>query len=160
MKRTLRTLAASALIAAAPMFAAAAPAMSLHEAVAYTQSKFPGEVLIVKYDHSRAENPHYHIDMRFANGAVARLDLDAVNGRFMNVPATSEQSPARMTLRQAVERVKSLIPGQVTFAELDATDRGDPHFHVDLLLDSGHVVWLRVEPNGDLFWRDAVARND
>jgi uncharacterized membrane protein YkoI len=158
MKSTFFALAIAAVFVPAPSVAAPGTApMSMQQALALTQATYPGEVLAIRYDQSRREHPHYHVDMRFANGAIAYFQLDAVTGRFANVPAANEPPPARMSLASAVHRVNRMIPGRVTSAELDATDLADPHYHVDLVLAGGKFTSLRVDPNGDLHLREGLA---
>ena len=154
MKRTLYATAAAAMIAAAPVFAAnPREPMTPREAVAFMQSKYPGEVTLLRFDRSPLEPAHYHVDMFLPTGSTVKLELDAVTGRIAAVPHTSEQARPAISLAKAIESVNERIEGQVVVAEFDGTTRNDPHYHVDLRLPSGHLIPLRVDRDGSLQWR-------
>jgi uncharacterized membrane protein YkoI len=160
MKRIFFALALCTF-AGLPALAADARQKSLapDEAIASAQSRVAGEVVAVKFDGSRSEAGHYHLAVRLGSGAIVPIEMDAGSGNLRLV-AAPEPSPEGMTLAQAVNRVNKLVRGKITSAELDATDAADPHYHVDLLLDTGRPAWIRVDPNGDLYWREATAQTE
>lgn len=61
------------------------------------------------------------------------------------VPAVvSAQRP--MSLAEAVEYLKSQIPGDVVAAELDASGDRSAHFHMDVRLPHGRLARFEVDP--------------
>ena len=159
MKRTLLALALAALLGS-PALAAAVEErqMTADQVIGYTQWTYPGRVLAARYDRSEAEHPHYHVEVLFKSGRVVAFAVDAVNGNFAPVPQVSEQPQPPMSLEDAIGHVMQKFEGEVIAAEFDGTTRTDPHYHVDVKLTSGHVIPVRVEPNGTLQWRETVAR--
>lgn len=155
MKCMLNALAIAVSLAAPAAAIAAESPMTAQQAVAHIESLFPGQVVAVRYDRSPVEGGHYLIDLRFAYGAVAKLEMDAATRALVSIPPVHDARPA-MTLRQAVAHATSLLPGRVVSAEFDATQAKDPHYHVDLVHESGHPLTLRVDPNGDVFWRETA----
>lgn len=160
MKLKLAAIAIPSLFAVSAWAGGADPGqMTLEQVIAYVQYRFPGQVTVAKYDRSDSERGHYQVDVRFAHGRTAKLDVDAATGEFASLPPAMEV-PHGFTVAKAVSRVTALIPGKVTSIEFDASRRGDPHYHVELTLESGASVPMRVDPAGVVLWRDALAMND
>lgn len=160
MKRKVVALVLGALFTL-PAFAAqnARQPMSLLQAIAHVQSQFPGEVIAANYDASGREAGHYHVDLRLPHGPVVKLEVDALAGTFANVTGTPQGMPDSRALNRAVERLVRLFPGsRVKFAEFDATNPADPHYHFDVILEGGETMPVRLDARaGDLAWRDIVA---
>lgn len=159
MKRTLLSLAVATLLGAPALAAASEPTqMTADQAIAHAQWMYPAQAIATRYDRSELEHPHYHVDMMFKNGKVVRFEIDAVNGRFAVVPHESEQPRPALPLSDVIDRVKARFEGEVIAAEFDATTRTDPHYHVDVKLQSGHVIPVRMNPDGTLQWRETAAK--
>lgn len=149
MKFPMLVLAAGAL-AAAPAMAADSPLraqpMKLADAVAYVQSQYPGEVIAAELDATGDKSPHFHVDVRFPHGRTAKLEVDALTRRIASRQPPAELPPGAMTLPQAVQYVTQRLDGQVTTAELDASDGLSPHYHVDFRMADGRTARFRLDP--------------
>ena len=51
-------------------------AMTLRQAVDYVTTRVDGNVMLAELDASDARSPHYHVDLRMADGRTARFKLD------------------------------------------------------------------------------------
>lgn len=159
MKSTFLSLAVATLLGAPVLAVASEPTqMTADQAIAHAQWMYPGEVVAARYDRSDVEHPHYHVDMLFRNGKVVKFEVDAINGNFAMVPHQSEQPRPTLPLTDVIDRVRERFEGEVIAAEFDATTRSDPHYHIDVKLQSGHVIPVRMNVDGTLQWRETVAR--
>lgn len=141
---------------AAPAFALANSPMNLGEAVAFMQSQYPGQIVAAELDSTGDKPAHYHVDVRFAHGAIAKLEVDAVSRRIASRLPVEELAAGAMTLPETVTYISSMIPGSVTLAELDGSDGRHPHYHVDVRLVNDKVAHLRIDPGTRLVsWRNA-----
>jgi len=158
--RILLAFAASAMLA---LPAAATepplPTLTLEEAVAFVQANLAGEVIAARFDYSKSEAAHYHIDLRLPHGAVIKIELEARSQRLTSMPRP-DSPPVAMRLIDAVRRANEKVPGTVTAAEFDWTSRNDPHYHVDVRQSTGEIAHVRVGPNGEVDWRHALGTRD
>jgi uncharacterized membrane protein YkoI len=79
MKIRTFALTAIALSAAATIAVASAPPgspLKLAQVVAHMESLLPGEVAAIHFDGSGDKRPHYDVDVRLPQGAIARLEVD------------------------------------------------------------------------------------
>jgi uncharacterized membrane protein YkoI len=157
----VRTLLFAALVGgSATSFAASAtPVIGIGDAVAQLESRYPGTVVAIALDDSGDRPAHYHVDMRFRNSGLARLDVDAAT-----LDVGSRETVALVdgsaTLVYAAALVTSTVPGQMLAAQLDATN-GAPHYDVDVRLPQGAIARLKVDPvSGDIGWRTPAVALD
>ena len=155
----IRTLALTAIaLSAATTFAAASPSegqpLKLAEVVSHMESHYPGEVAAIQFDGSGDKRPHYHVDMRFPEGTLARLDIDAVTLAMVSrdvAPLTARSA----TLAYTAALIASQMRGDVIAAELDAFEGVAPHYDVDVRLPHGAIARLKVDPATlQIAWRN------
>ena len=157
MKFRSFALTAIALSAATTIAVASSPKgspLNLAEVVAHMESHYPGEVAAIEFDGSGDKRPHYHVDMRFPENGLARLDIDAVTLAMASrdvAPLTAGSA----TLAYAAAQIATQIPGQVIVAELDAFEGAAPHYDVDVRLPQGAIARLKVDPATlQIAWRN------
>lgn len=156
MKPRTLILALGALFTAPAFALAGANAMSLTQAVEYMKSQYPGDVVAAELDVTGDKPAHYHVDMRFPHGALARLEVDAVTRRIASRQPAVEPEAGAMSLPEAMDFITAQFPGKVTAIELDGSDGANPHYHVDMRLINGKVARLRIDPVTRLVsWRNA-----
>ncbi len=129
--------------------------MTLGETVALVQSLYPGKVTAAELDATGDKGKHYHVDVRFNHGKTARLEVDAVSGRIASRSTEAELAPGAMSMADALAFMKQYFPGEVTLAELDASDATHAHYHMDVRTPQGKTVRLRIDP----MTRHVAARN-
>lgn len=61
---------------------AADGAMTPKQAKRYVAAHLPGKVTEVRADARDAAEPHYHVDVRLPQGAIARLNVEASSGKL------------------------------------------------------------------------------
>ena len=121
-----------------------AGSLSLGEMVAHMESAYQGEVTAIQFDASGDKRPHYHVDIRFPQSGLARLDVDAVTREISAhqvLPLGSELA----TLSEVTALIRAQIPGQMTTATLDAGDGVMPHYDVDVRLSGGKTARVKVD---------------
>lgn len=133
---------------------------TLAETVARLEAKYPGEVIAIEFDGSGDKRPHYHVDMRFPQSGLARIDVDAASFRITARDPSSLASGSA-SLAEAAAFVAAEIPGQVTLAELDSTYGLPPHYDIDILLPHGGVARLKLDPaTRQIAWRNPAILAD
>ena len=145
----IHTLVFTAVAAASAVAFAATPAPDLHplrlgEMVAHMESTYHGKVTAIQFDASGDKRPHYHVDIRFPQSGLARLDVDAAS-REISAHDVGPLAPGSATLAEAAALVVAQLPGQLTIAELDACDGAAPHYDVDARLGGGKIARLKVD---------------
>jgi uncharacterized membrane protein YkoI len=134
--------------------------LQLGDVVANMESRYPGKVAAIELDASGDKAPHYHIDMRFPNGGLAKLDVDAVTLQLASrevVPLAAEPVP----LLYAAAMITAAVPGQIVVAELDAMNGMTPHYDVDVRLPHGGIARLKVDAaTRQIGWRTPAIIND
>ena len=145
----MQTLVFAALAAvAAPAFAASpapdARPLRLAEVVTYMEATCGGEVTAIQLDASGDKSPHYHVDMRYPESGLARVDVDAVT-REIFAHDTGPLEPASATLSEVATLVAAQLPGQLMIAELDTGDGAAPHYDVDARIAGGKIARLKVD---------------
>ena len=139
------------LAATAP---AAASPLKLAVVVAAVESRYGGEVVAIEYDNAGDKRAHYHVEMRFPGTTPARVDVDAETLALASHSAEPLATPAT-TLAGAVAMIAARIPGQVTYARLDAPSGAAPHYDIDVRLQQGGIAQLKVDPaTGSFGWRN------
>jgi uncharacterized membrane protein YkoI len=155
----IRTIAFAAIaLSSASAFATAPSAadgqLKLTEVAAHMESHYSGDVVAIQFDPSGDKRPHYHVDMRFPQGGLAMIDVDAVTLEV----ASREPVPlaaGAATLPEVVVLAAAQLPGQVTVAELDSTFGVQPHYDVDVRLPHGAVARLKIDPETrQIAWRN------
>ena len=108
----------------------------------------------IEYDSAGDKRAHYHVDMRFPDTTPARVDVDAETLALASHSAEPLATQAT-TLADAVAMIAALIPGQVTYAHLDAPSGAAPHFDIDVRLHQGGIAQLKVDSaTGSFGWRN------
>ncbi len=131
----------------------AVPQSQLLRTVAYLESRYPGDVVAIVLDDSGDKRAHYHVDMRFAGGGMATLDVDAAS-HAISARDYAGAFDARLALHEAVAVIAAHIPGDVVDARLDASDGAPAHYDVDVRLPRGDIARLKVDTRTrDLGWR-------
>ncbi len=155
----IRTIALTAIALSAATAYATAPSaadrpMKLSEVAAQLESRYPGDVVAIQFDPSGDKRPHYHVDMRFPESGLARLDVDAATLDVVSrepVPL----APGAATLPEVVALAAAQLPGQVTVAEFDSTFGVPPHYDVDVRLPHGAIARLKIDPETrQIAWRN------
>jgi uncharacterized membrane protein YkoI len=147
----LAALSATAALATSPP--TADRPLNLALVVAHMESRYPGEVVAIELDASGDKAAHYHVDMRFADSGLARVDVDAATLEIAaREPAPLSRGAA--TLAEATALATASFPGHVTAAELDSTHGVAPHYDIDVRLPNRHVARLKVDPaTRQIAWR-------
>ncbi len=149
---TLSTLWSAAAFAA-DASTAAAPVVPLRGAVAFMESRYHGEVVAAALDASGDKATHYHVDMRYPDSGIARLELDA---RTLDIASREQPRPSAgwTTLPGAAAAAAAQLDGQVLTAELDSVDGASPHYDVDVRLQGGEIARLKIDPRTQrMAWR-------
>jgi uncharacterized membrane protein YkoI len=127
--------------------------VALDETVMALEARFPGKVVAIALDDSGDKVAHYHVDMRFPESGLARVDVDAatleISGRE---PLTSPAWPVGMI--HAVARITSAVEGPLLAAALDTANGAPAHYDVDVGLPDGWIARLKVDAaSGQIGWR-------
>lgn len=165
MKTRTLLVSALALATAATVTAVAASRshhdrpLSLAEMVRYLEDKYPGEVTAIRLDAGGAKGPHYHVDMRFPQSGIARVDVDALTRKLASRD-DALLGPDSATLSEAAAVIAAAVDGQVTIVELDAAMGRPVHYDVDVRLDDGGLARFELDPaTRRIGWREpAVVR--
>jgi uncharacterized membrane protein YkoI len=136
------TVVPVAAIAAEPPLNAGS--RSLAETVAHMESTYQGEVTAIQFDASGDKRPHYHVDLRFPQSGIARLDVDAVTHEI-SAHQILPRGPEWATLSDVTTLIAAQIPGQVTIATLDAAAGVVPHYDVDVRLSNDKTARVKVD---------------
>lgn len=142
------------LLSTTAALAATAPAgghpIPLHEAVLALESRYPGKVVAIAFDDAGDKPAHYHVDMRFPEAGLARVDADAAT---LQISGRDPATPP-LGLLHAVARVASAVDGPLLAAQLDASNGTLAHYDVDVRLPDGWVARLKVDAtSGQIGWR-------
>jgi uncharacterized membrane protein YkoI len=136
------------------------PALELGDVVATMESRYPAKVVAIQLDASGDKPTHYHVDLRFAEDAIAKLDVDAATLQ-VSAREASELSPVAIPLVHATALIMTSIPGQLLRAELDATNGVAPHYDVDVKLPQGAIARLKVDATTrQIGWRTPAIISD
>ncbi len=112
------TLASLLLLASTSALAAASPAgsrlLALDEAVATLEAHYQGKVVAIALDDAGDKPAHYHVDMRFPESGLARVDVDAGT---LEIAARDVAAPP-LGLLHAVARVASAVDAPLLAAHL------------------------------------------
>lgn len=140
---TALTAVSAAAVAADPTLNA--PQLRLAEMVKYMESTYHGEVTAIELDTAGDKRPHYHVDIRYPQSGLARLDVDAVT-RELYSHDTGLLPPGMATLPDVTTLVATQLPGrQLMIAQLDTGDGAAPHYDVDVRLGGGKIARLKVD---------------
>jgi uncharacterized membrane protein YkoI len=145
----MHTLLFTALAAASASAAAASPApeprlVALGAMVAHLESTYKGKVTAIQLDAAGDKPAHYHVDIRFPQSGLARIDVDAVT-RDISAHEARPLPPGSATLPEVTTLVGAQLPGEVTIAELDAADGVEPHYDVDVRVPGGKIARLKID---------------
>jgi hypothetical protein len=121
--------------------------------VAHLETTYPGEVIAIELDNSGDKPAHYHVDMRFPEAGIARVDVDATT--FELASRDNARLPrGAANVGEVAGLVGTMMPGPVTVTALDSIDGVAPHYHVDVRLDHG-TAQLKVDPvTRAVTWRE------
>ncbi|MFO1413654.1 MAG: hypothetical protein U1F10_07030 [Burkholderiales bacterium] len=149
--RALVPVALLATLAAGASAASPAP-NTLSGVVQALEARYPGQVTAIELDAAGDRPAHFHVDMRFPESGVARLDVDAVT---LAVASREPAATAPATpFVYAVALVGSAIDGRVVGTRFDDTNGAPAHYDVDVALPSGAVARLKVDAaTGVVGWR-------
>ena len=125
----------------------------LWDLVPYLESHYQGEVVAIALDASGDKAAHFHVDMRYPDAGMAKLDVDAttleISGRDQPRPGDGWTS-----LPGAAALAATQLRGQVLAAELNAVDGGSPHYDIDVRLPGGEIARLKIDAKTQqLGWR-------
>ncbi len=138
----LMTLSAATAVAATP--SPAGRILGLGETVAQMESRYPGKVVAIEFDASGDKAAHYHVDMRFRDGGLALVDVDAATLEITSrEPAPLAAGSASLVYAAAL--VTGSIPGKMLMAQLDATNGVPAHYDIDVRLSHGGIARLKVD---------------
>jgi len=147
-----RALLPVALLAAFAVGAHAASTPTLADVVRTLESRYPGKVIAIELDAAGDRPDHYHVDMRFPQSGVARLDVDAATLAVAGREPVG--TPPATPFVYAVALVGSAIEGQVVGSRFDDTNGAPAHYDVDVALPSGAIARLKVDATtGTIGWR-------
>lgn len=137
-------------IAATP----AVPPLKLSEVVARMEARYPGEVVAIALDAAGDKPAHYHVDMRFPDSGLARVEVDAATLELASrFPERIDSGAA--TLPEVASLIGGLVPGQITAVELDSTVGTPAHYDVDVRLPDGPTARLKVDARTRrIAWRE------
>lgn len=136
-------IARSLLLAAAfAMPAAAAPVrarppLDLAQAIEFVARDYPGQAIAAQVDPVAGDSVHYHVDVLFPTGKMARLDVDS-RTRLIVSRMPPEDPVGAPPLVDAVRAVEARSRGRVVFAEIDLDPR--PHYHMNVRFRSGKTA--------------------
>lgn len=140
---TALAAASAAVLAAGPT--SNARSLRLAEMVKYMESTYHGEVTAIELDAAGDKRPHYHVDIRYPQSGLAKLDVDAVSGEIF-AHDTGLLPPGSATLPEVTALVATQLPGrQLVIAQLDTGDGVAPHYDVDVRLERGKLGRLKVD---------------
>ena len=124
------------------------------------EARFPGKVVAIALDDSGDKAAHYHVDMRFPESGLARVDVDAANLEISGrEPLTSPAWPIGMI--HAVARITSAVEGPLLAAALDTANGAPAHYDVDVGLPDGWIARLKVDAaSGQIGWRTPAVVSD
>ncbi len=151
----LRKMAFCALlVASAGSAAASASTYRIADTVRALEARYPGTVEMIELDDAGDRPAHYHVDMRFPQSGVARLDVDAATLAVASrdpMPPT----PAQVPLLHVVAVITTAIEdGRVVATRLDFGNGAPAHYDVDVALPSGALARLKVDAaTGAMAWR-------
>ncbi|MCC7217015.1 MAG: PepSY domain-containing protein [Burkholderiales bacterium] len=129
---------------------AGGPAIPLDEAVRALESRYPGKVVAIALDDSGDKAAHYHVDMRFPESGLARVDVDAAT---LEIGSRDAATPT-LGLLHAVARAASAVDAPLLAAHLDAASGASAHYDVDVRLPDGWLGRLKVDAaTGQIGWR-------
>ncbi|HSQ02432.1 MAG TPA: hypothetical protein VLN59_00270 [Burkholderiales bacterium] len=146
MKTNLLVFAAIAAISSSSFSVGAAEngrPLRLADIVAHMESTYRGEVTAIQLDTSDNKPAHYHVDMRFPAGGVAKFDIDALT-RAATVHDTRPSMSGFATIPEVATLVTKQLPGQLTLIEFDAGSAVAPHYDVDVRIPGG-IARLKVD---------------
>jgi uncharacterized membrane protein YkoI len=156
MKLAVLAAALATIWSAGALAADAPPAtqlVSMRNIVPYLESRYQGEVVAIAFDDSGDKPAHYHVDLRYAETGISKIDVDA---RTLRIAARVQPEPQDgwTSLAGATALAATLLRGQVTAAELDSIEGDAPHYDVDVRLASGDIARLKVDPKTQqIGWR-------
>lgn len=126
----------------------------LREVIAQMEARYQGEVVAARLDDSGDKPLHYHVDVRYPEAGVAKLDVDAY---MLAISAREQARPGERwttSLAGAAAYAATLLQGQVLAAELDAIDGEPAHYDVDVRLANNAIARVKVDPvTRSLAWR-------
>ena len=160
----IRTLAFTLFAVSSTAFAAnPSPdgrTLELRKVAAQMESRYLGKVVAIELDTSGDKAAHYHVDVRFPDGGLEKLDVDAATLRTVSRDA-APLAAGSIPLLYAAAMVTAAIPGDVLVAELDTTNGVPPHYDVDVRLPQGAIARLKVDAaTRQIGWRTPAIIND
>ena len=103
---------------------------------------------------------HYHVDMRFPDSGLARVEVDATTLELASrFPERIDSGAA--TLPEVASLIGGLVPGQITAVELDSTVGTPAHYDIDVRLPDGPTARLKVDARTcRIAWREPAVVAD
>ncbi len=155
MKMNPLMFAAVAAISSSAFGAAAAETgrpLRLADIVAHMESTYRAEVTAIQLDTSDNKPAHYHVDMRFPAGGIAKFDVDALT-RAASIHDTRPSMRGFATIPEVTALVTKQLPGDVTLIDFDAGAAVAPHYDVDVRIPGG-IARLKVDAaTRSISWR-------
>lgn len=152
LARALVPVALLATLATGAHAATTPPAGTLAGVVQALEARYAGQVTAIELDAAGDRPAHFHVDMRFPQSGIARLDVDAAT---LAVASREPSGPPPATpFVYAVALVGSAVEGRVVATRLDDTNGAPAHYDVDVALPSGAIARLKVDAaTGAIGWR-------
>lgn len=142
------------LLASAGTAAASASTYRLADTVRVMEARYPGTVELIELDDAGDRPAHYHVDIRFPESGIARLDVDAAT-LAISSRDPMPRAPSGVPLLHVVAVVTTAIEdGRVVATRLDFGNGAPAHYDVDVALPSGALARLKVDAaTGAVAWR-------
>lgn len=153
-KTAVNLVLVASTVALTSAAAASTPEYGIAETVRAMEARYPGKVAAIELDADGDVPAHYHVDMRFPESGMARLNVDASTLAIAS-RESMERPAARVSLPSAAALVSSAIAdGRIVAARLDLENRAPGHYDIDVALPAGVLARLKVDAtSGAIAWR-------
>ena len=149
-----KTALCALLVASAGSAAASASTYRIAQAVYAMEARYPGTVELIELDDAGDRPAHYHVDMRFPDRGVARLDVDAATLDIASRETTPALSPGVPLLHVVAVVTTAIQDGRIVATRLDFANGAPAHYDVDVALGNGALARLKVDAApGGIGWR-------
>jgi uncharacterized membrane protein YkoI len=142
------------LLASAGTAAASASNYRLADTVRAMEARYPGTVEMIELDDAGDRPAHYHVDMRFPQSGIARLDVDAATLAVASRDPMPRTPPGVPLLHVVAVVTTAIEDGRVVATRLDFGNGAPAHYDVDVALPSGALARLKFDAaTGAIAWR-------
>ena len=149
-----KTALCALLVASAGSAAASASTYRIAQTVYAMEARYPGTVELIELDDAGDRPAHYHVDMRFPDSGVARLDVDAATLDIASRETTPAMSSGVPLLHVVAVVTTAIQDGRIVATRLDFANGAPAHYDVDVALRNGALARLKVDAaTGGIAWR-------